>query len=61
MTNFTLLRLRLRVVCFAGYKWRTENDEDVGSSLNHDLTSSSYPPPYAPLYAPWEYNPRSYR
>ncbi|XP_009797651.1 protein DA1-related 2-like isoform X1 [Nicotiana sylvestris] len=44
-----------------GYKWRTENDEDVGSSLNHDLTSSSYPPPYAPLYAPWQYNPTSYR
>ncbi|XP_049344072.1 protein DA1-related 2-like isoform X1 [Solanum verrucosum] len=51
-----------------GYKGRTDNDEDLERSLNHDLSSSSYPPypppyppPYAPSYAPWEYNPRSYR
>ncbi|KAK4348865.1 hypothetical protein RND71_031620 [Anisodus tanguticus] len=51
-----------------GYKCRTDNDEDLGRPLNHDLSSSSYPPyppkyppPYAPSYGPWEYNPRSYR
>ncbi|KAF3621769.1 Protein DA1-related 2 [Capsicum annuum] len=51
-----------------GYKCRTDNDEDLGRPLSHDLSSSSYPPypppyslPYAPSYAPWEYNPRSYR
>ncbi|CAN4105386.1 unnamed protein product [Withania somnifera] len=51
-----------------GYKYRTNNDEDLGRSLNHDLSSLSYPPypppcppPYAPSFAPQEYNPRSYR
>ncbi|XP_055828152.1 protein DA1-related 2-like isoform X2 [Solanum dulcamara] len=51
-----------------GYKCRTDNDEDLERSLNHDLSLPSYPPyppphppPYAPSYAPWEYNPRSYR
>ncbi|KAK4343613.1 hypothetical protein RND71_036707 [Anisodus tanguticus] len=43
-----------------GYKCWTDNDEDLGRPLNHDLSSSSYPP-YAPSYGPWEYNPRSYR
>ncbi|PHT52806.1 Protein DA1-related 2 [Capsicum baccatum] len=47
-----------------GYKCRTDNDEDLGRPLSHDLSSSSYPPyppPYSLPYAPWEYNPRSYR
>ncbi|KAJ8528450.1 hypothetical protein K7X08_022142 [Anisodus acutangulus] len=44
-----------------GYKCWTDNDEDLGKPLNHDLSSSSYPPPYAPSYGPSEYNPRSYR
>lgn len=64
ITDSTVLRLRLKVLCFTGYKCRTDNDEDLERSLNHDLSLPSYPPyppPYAPSYAPWEYNPRSYR
>lgn len=44
-----------------GYRWRTDQDEDLARSLQDNSNSSSYPPKYAPSYAPWEYNPNSYR
>ncbi|XP_027110902.1 protein DA1-related 2 isoform X3 [Coffea arabica] len=37
-----------------GYRWRSDHDEDLGSSLHGNL-NSPYPP-----YAPREYYPRSY-
>lgn len=54
----------MKCLYFSGYKWRTDQDEDLARSLQDNPNSSSYPPylpPYAPSYAPWEYNPNSYR
>ncbi|KAL2525813.1 Protein DA1-related 2 [Abeliophyllum distichum] len=39
-----------------GYRWRTDNDEDLARSFRDSLNTSAHPP-----YAPRDYYPRGYR